>query len=271
MEMALPTYNPSYRDMPTYTAPRWDEGKIDALTQKRAAPGLRAMRQQVGRASGVSYDNPNMKRMTLRDALQGYGQGVEQTLSGANAAATNEYGNQFSAESAGSQAEFNSQANAVNSYNANESDRAGKNFQAGMADWEMATQNKYAQSARGYLNAEQEEASTTAFGRQKELMAYQKSLSGDDEWEAKLAAQMGYEKEMMRYSQDYEKDDWEAKMQKQYDLQQKAADEAFNRRRLMAGGNSTEWKPTNWNTNEGRAYNDAMTKRAAELRKARGY
>jgi hypothetical protein len=267
--MATPTYNPNYREMPTYTAPRWNEGAIDALTQKRAAPGLRAMRQQVSRASGVNYDNPNMKRMTLRDALQGYGQGVEQTLSGANAAATNEYGNKFSADSAASQAEYNSQANAANAYNAQQGDIAGRNFEAGMADWGMETQNKYAQSAREYLTSAQKEAATTAFGRQKELMAYQKQLSGDDEWRSKMDAQMAYEKEMLRYQQDY--DDWEAKMQKQYDLQQKAADAAFNKQRLMAGGNSTEWKPTNWNTNEGRAYNDAMTKRAAELRKTRGY
>jgi hypothetical protein len=125
----------------------------------------------------------------------------------------------------------------------------------------MAVQNKYAQSAREYL-----------MSSQKDLMTFKKGLEGDDEWEAKLAAQMAYEKDMMRYKQDYEpKDEWEAKMQKQYDLQQKAADEAFNRQRLMAGGNSTEWKPANWNTNGGRAYNTAMAKRAAELQKMRGY
>jgi hypothetical protein len=244
--MATPTYNPNYRDMPTYTAPRWNEGAIDALTQKRSAPGLRAMRQQVSRASGVSYDNPNMKRMTLRDALQGYGQGVEQTLSGANAAATNEYGNQFSAESEGSQAEFNSQANAINFSNQAEADRAKTNFGAGMEEWsnaqdlnKMAVQNKYAQSAREYLTSSQ-----------KDLMTFKKGLEGDDEWEEKLAAQMGYEKEMMRYKQDYEKDDWEAKMQKQYDLQEKAKESDWYRSKKQLGGEGPTTKDRIfWNKN----------------------
>jgi hypothetical protein len=204
MTMTLPTYNPKYREMPTYTAPKWNEGAIDTLTQKRAAPGLRAMRQQVSRASGVSYDNPNMKRMTLRDALQGYGQGVEQTLSGANAAATNEYGHRFSAESTGAQAEFSSRANATNAYNQMEADRAGQNFGAGMAQWQMDTQNKYAQSAREYLTQ-----------AQKDLMKYQ------------MEAQSKYQKDIMAYGKSLQGDDeWKQKMEYQYQLQKQAAEDA---------------------------------------------
>jgi hypothetical protein len=257
--MALPTYNPGYRELPTYTAQKWNEGEIDTLAQKRGATGLRELRSQMGRVSGLNTGGAT-SRMTLRDALSGYGSGVSKVMGAANAGAVDEYGNKFGAIAGEEYKAYGSKADAAKSWNISEADRAKTNFGAEMTDWELATQNKYAQSAREYLTSSQ-----------KDLMTFKKGLEGDDEWEAKLAAQMAYEKEMMRYSQDYEKDDWEAKMQKQYDLQQKAADEAFNKQRLMAGGNSTEWKPTNWNTNEGRAYNDAMTKRAAELRKSRGY
>ena len=126
--MATPTYNPDYREMPTYSAPQWDTGAIDALTQKRAAPGLRAMRNQVNRASGVSYDNPNMKRMTLRDALQGYGQGVESALSSANQSAVNEYGTEFGRRSTDAYNMYQSEANKTNAYNQYSADKEKTNY-----------------------------------------------------------------------------------------------------------------------------------------------
>jgi hypothetical protein len=87
----VPTYSQDYTKLPTYTAPVYDENAITTLAQQRAAPGLRALRQQINRASGVNYENPNAKRMTLRDALQGYGQGVASVINAAGQQATGEY------------------------------------------------------------------------------------------------------------------------------------------------------------------------------------
>ena len=86
---------PSLREMPGYNAPRWDENEIDALTQKRAAPGLRALRNEVQRVTARSYGSPQVTKMTLRDALQGYGSGVDRTLSGASQVARGEYGQKY--------------------------------------------------------------------------------------------------------------------------------------------------------------------------------
>lgn len=86
---------PEFGALPTYTAPEWDEGKISSLTQKVAAPGLRNLRQQVQRASSQPSTNPNVKAMTLRDALAGYGQGLENIMGGARSSAGQEYAREY--------------------------------------------------------------------------------------------------------------------------------------------------------------------------------
>ena len=66
-----------------YEIPKRDESRVSYLTQKAAAPGLRALRNQMGQAMGQEFENSFQKRMTLRDALSGYGQGLESVLGGA--------------------------------------------------------------------------------------------------------------------------------------------------------------------------------------------
>ncbi len=107
---AMPSWNPpSSYDVPkyesyipgtapTYAAPTWDEGAIESLTQKKAAPGLRSLRQQVQRVTGRRYDNPQVGRMTLREALQGYGSGIGTVLGSAGETALGEYGRRYGIE-----------------------------------------------------------------------------------------------------------------------------------------------------------------------------
>jgi len=95
----IPEYQPYIPGAaPTYAAPEWDEGAISSLTQKRAAPGLRSLRQQVQRVTGRKYDSPQVARMTLREALQGYGSGIGSVLGGAGSVAHREYGQKYGAE-----------------------------------------------------------------------------------------------------------------------------------------------------------------------------
>lgn len=95
----VPEYTPYIPGAaPTYKAPKWDEGAIDALTQQKAAPGLRTLRQQVQRVTGRRYDNPQVGRMTLREALQGYGSGIGSVLGGAGEVALGEYGKRYGIE-----------------------------------------------------------------------------------------------------------------------------------------------------------------------------
>jgi len=67
-----------------------DKRRIKALTQKAMAPRLRLLRSALNRALVRSYENPNVRRMIVREALQGYGQGVEEARAGAEMYATGE-------------------------------------------------------------------------------------------------------------------------------------------------------------------------------------
>ena len=88
---------PTMGAAPTLEMPEYDEDKVSALTQKRAAPAIRRLRETTQQATSMDYDNPNVKRMTVRDALQGYGTGLEGVVAGAGRAAAAEYGDQFAA------------------------------------------------------------------------------------------------------------------------------------------------------------------------------
>ena len=60
-----------------------DEERENMLAAQYAAPGLRSMRNVLQAETGKYYANPNVKRMTLREALRGYGEGISNILAGA--------------------------------------------------------------------------------------------------------------------------------------------------------------------------------------------
>lgn len=89
---------PTMDELPEYEAPEWDEERIRALTQTQAAPGLRNLRQQMARAYTLPSTNPNIKAMNLREALAGYGSGLESIMSGARRGAGEEYAREYETE-----------------------------------------------------------------------------------------------------------------------------------------------------------------------------
>jgi hypothetical protein len=82
---------PKTPDLPTLELPKVDKRAVAALAQRAAAPGIRSLRETVQQAMGASYENPNVRRMTLREALQGYGAGLEKVMAGAQAQARQEH------------------------------------------------------------------------------------------------------------------------------------------------------------------------------------
>jgi len=152
---AIPEYDQSYTKLPTYTAPEYDEGAITTLTQQRAAPGLRALRQQINRASGVNYENANVKRMTLRDALAGYGQGVASVINAAGTAATNEYNAKYSRQSENAATEFQSEAASVSSENQYQGDLSKTRYQGKLTEWQ-AKENAKREAAQMEFTADLE-------------------------------------------------------------------------------------------------------------------
>ncbi|HUV71673.1 MAG TPA: hypothetical protein VMW25_01555 [Clostridia bacterium] len=97
---------PTMGEAPTLNLPEYDEDKVSELTQKRAAPGVRRLRETTQQAMGETYENPNVKRMTVREALSGYGSGLENVMAGAGSAATQEYGQQYAASVSAEMARF---------------------------------------------------------------------------------------------------------------------------------------------------------------------
>lgn len=132
----VPTYEaPDYRELPDYNAPIYNEAEVDKLTQKRAAGGMRALRQAVSRAGASGYGNADVKRMTLRDALQGYGTGLSSVMAQAGATAAGEYGQQYARTSANKQAEWVSLAQKVTAENAYNRDVAKTQYASDFEAW----------------------------------------------------------------------------------------------------------------------------------------
>ena len=103
---------PTYVAPAEYAAPEYDEDRIAALTQRKSSAGLRAARQALQQTIGRYYENPNVKRMTLRDALAGYGQSVESVLSGADTTAREEYNTEYGIKSDQEKTNYNERVNA---------------------------------------------------------------------------------------------------------------------------------------------------------------
>lgn len=109
---------PTLPKLPTLEMPRVDKRAVAALAQKAAAPGIRTLRESVQTAMNVQSDNPNVRRMTLREALQGYGAGLERVMSGANQQARSEHQQDLNLLAAERQANYRTQVeSAMDSYN----------------------------------------------------------------------------------------------------------------------------------------------------------
>jgi len=89
---------PTMAAIPEFELPEWEEEEVAGLRQKYAAPGVRRLRGAVQTAMGQTYESPQIKRMTLRQALAGYGMGLESVMGGAGREARAEYGEEYGRE-----------------------------------------------------------------------------------------------------------------------------------------------------------------------------
>lgn len=86
------TFTPPAGPAPTlattpYAAPEFDERKVAAQAQRIQAPSIRKLRQSLQQATAQRFDNPNVRRMTVREALAGFGAGLESVTTGASSQA----------------------------------------------------------------------------------------------------------------------------------------------------------------------------------------
>jgi hypothetical protein len=131
-----PTYTPpeaytapSY-SIGAYTAPQYDEGKVNALTQQQSAAGIRGLRSAIQRAMVNGSDNPNVKKMTLREALAGYGQGLQSVMTGAAKSAREMYNTQYGYEADAAKTSYSTMADAAKTNFQASADASKMNYQA---------------------------------------------------------------------------------------------------------------------------------------------
>jgi len=130
---------PTLGEAPVYEKPEYDEDKVSSLTQKRAAPGVRRLRETTQQAMSATYDNPNVKRMTVRDALSGYGTGLENVMAGAGTTARAEYGQQYAAD-----------VNAAMAKYRGDLARQSQEYDIQSRDWLMGRENEYWKERQDY-------------------------------------------------------------------------------------------------------------------------
>ena len=94
-------------EVPELNLPEYDDRKVSALQHKRAAPNIRKLRNVTQQALSTTHENPNVQKMTVRDALAGYGTGLENVMAGAHSEATREYGQQYAASVGAEMTRFN--------------------------------------------------------------------------------------------------------------------------------------------------------------------
>lgn len=91
-------WQPPAGPAPTFQAPEYDEAEIKKLTQRYAAAPTRRLRETIRRIAGQAYGSPMVKRMTLREALEGYGTALESVMAGAGRQAAGEYAGRYARE-----------------------------------------------------------------------------------------------------------------------------------------------------------------------------
>lgn len=104
---------PTYTAPEQYVAPDYDESRITDLTQTSSAGAIRGLRSAMQRVAGGSYANPNVRRMTLREALAGYGQGIQSAVSAASETARNLYNTEYGTKAEEKKINYNTSAQAA--------------------------------------------------------------------------------------------------------------------------------------------------------------
>ena len=80
----------------TFTAPTRDQNRIGALRSRASGAGLRDLRRQTQQViQGTSGMDATMRRMTLKDALQGYGSNMSKIMGAADRIAQAQYEDEY--------------------------------------------------------------------------------------------------------------------------------------------------------------------------------
>jgi hypothetical protein len=153
----LPTYN-----APAYTPPAQDDGEYTQARGEAIAPGLREMRQGLRESISVasSLDNPAAKSQFIRQAMKGYGAGLDKVSAGAGREAQtrsdkkyaqelNNYRIQYDAKSDNYLRNYQNQINTIAAEFAQQQQINSQNYAAGIdTGGGLSTSQRFAQRAQ---------------------------------------------------------------------------------------------------------------------------
>lgn len=119
------TWTPNASPAPTvmggsFNAPIYNEKDVAGIQQTLAAPQVRNLREALGAMNvQATDDNPNARRAMLRDALKGFGVGLDSVMGGAYGQALSAYGQKYNSQYSAALTSFQSAEQAKqNNFNA---------------------------------------------------------------------------------------------------------------------------------------------------------
>lgn len=95
-----------------FNAPEYSDSEVAKLRQRHAGPNIRRLRDVTLQSIGQNFENPNVRRTTVRQALQGYGSGLGQILASAQGSAVSQYGQKYQTKYNEAAANFNAESEA---------------------------------------------------------------------------------------------------------------------------------------------------------------
>lgn len=110
----FPGEAPTLPELPTFVAPEARPGELAGETQRLAAPQIRSLRDITAAAISSAAGQPaNIRKMTIRQALQGFGGGLESVISGARRGAQQVVQARLGRETQAAQFNFQANVNAL--------------------------------------------------------------------------------------------------------------------------------------------------------------
>jgi len=82
---------------PIFEAPEWDKSEINRLSREHSAAPIRTLREAYQRVAARLPTNPQ-SRVLLKDAIAGYGTGLEGVMAGSRRTARGEYSDKYGRE-----------------------------------------------------------------------------------------------------------------------------------------------------------------------------
>ena len=120
-QTTFPGEAPTLPALPEFTAPEAAPGELAGETQRLAAPQIRSLRDITAAAlSGAASQPANIRKMTVRQALQGFGGGLESIVSGARRGAQAVVQSRLGRETQAAQLNFQASVNSLMNQYANQ-------------------------------------------------------------------------------------------------------------------------------------------------------